>query len=163
MPNTVRAADTGLPNLNRRSAISTLGMGIAGGASLATAATVDVAAPPKIADLIEEHRNANRSIGEANGRQNALDYAREYMSEARWFVIIDEATNQAFDDAVAAYDRALEAICEHRCAAPEEELLRLRYIAEAAAGANWPEDSECPSQLAVYFEALLSAVRNEEA
>ncbi|MEJ0093141.1 MAG: hypothetical protein WDN46_06845 [Methylocella sp.] len=59
MPNnTVPAADTGLPNLNRRSALAKLGMGIAGGASLAAvpASCREAAVSSDLRRLIEDHR-----------------------------------------------------------------------------------------------------------
>ncbi|VTZ27241.1 conserved hypothetical protein [Methylocella tundrae] len=69
MPNsTVPAADAGLPNLNRRSALAKLGMGIAGGASLATiaaAAPVEAAVSSELLRLIEAHRSAHDALTRA--------------------------------------------------------------------------------------------------
>jgi hypothetical protein len=74
MPNTVPAADTGLPNLNRRSALAKLGLGLAASTSLAATA---IAAPdtvsPELLRLIEIHRKAARTYGEALDRFNSAE------------------------------------------------------------------------------------------
>jgi hypothetical protein len=83
MPNsTVSAADTGLPNLNRRTALTKLGMGIAGGASLATVASAAPAtsASLEILRLIDAHRDAYAVLDEASRRHAA---ARESYRAVR--------------------------------------------------------------------------------
>jgi hypothetical protein len=71
MPNNmVQAADTGLPNLSRRSALAKLGLGLA--ASTPLAATAIAAAPagvsPELSRLIEAHRTAYDAVQEADHR-----------------------------------------------------------------------------------------------
>ena len=61
MPNTVPAADTGLPTINRRSALAKLGLGLAASTSLAATAIAapDAGVSPELLRLIEAHRAAN--------------------------------------------------------------------------------------------------------
>ena len=71
MPNiTVPAADEGLPNLSRRSALAKLGLGLAASTSLA--ATAIAAAPagvsPALSRLIEAHRAAYAAVQAADHR-----------------------------------------------------------------------------------------------
>jgi hypothetical protein len=86
MPNAVPAADTGLPNLNRRSALAKLGLGIAASTSLATIATAapaSAASSPTLADdaifmRIDEHKRAlQKSIQLYETRDEAEAAARE--------------------------------------------------------------------------------------
>ena len=68
MPNTVPAANTGLPNLNRRSALAKLGLGLAASASLATASAIaaPAAISPELLRLIEAHKAAYAANQEAS-------------------------------------------------------------------------------------------------
>ncbi len=73
MPNnTVRAADTGLPNLNRRSALAKVGLGIAGSAALASgpvaAAARGGSVSPELLRLIETHRRTWAAVEEASSK-----------------------------------------------------------------------------------------------
>ncbi|MEJ0092576.1 MAG: hypothetical protein WDN46_23740 [Methylocella sp.] len=111
----------------------------------------------KLIGFIEEHRKARLSINEAEERQKAIENTRGYMSDSQSRALYDEAT-KAFNDGVSGYDSALKSICEHRCAEPEDELMRLRYLAEAAAAYGWP-DSGVDTDL---FKPLLDGVREGE-
>ncbi len=53
MAKNIETADTRLPNLNRRSALAALAMGIAGGATLATGASAETPVSHELTRLIE--------------------------------------------------------------------------------------------------------------
>lgn len=64
MPNsTVPAADEGLPNINRRSALGKIGLGLASTASIAAASAVaapqEIVVSPELRRLIDSHREAS--------------------------------------------------------------------------------------------------------
>jgi hypothetical protein len=71
MPNTIPAADAGLPNLNRRSALARHGLGIAASAAMGTAtiaASAETTAAPELLRLIQAHRSANAAYIKAKER-----------------------------------------------------------------------------------------------
>jgi hypothetical protein len=67
MPNTVPAADTGLPTINRRSALAKLDLGLAASTTLAATAIAapDAGVSPELMRLIEAHRAAFAADKEA--------------------------------------------------------------------------------------------------
>jgi hypothetical protein len=75
MPNNmVQAADTGLPNLSRRSALAKLGLGLAASTSLAATATAASAAiSPELSRLIEAHRAAYTAVQGAERRREEAE------------------------------------------------------------------------------------------
>jgi hypothetical protein len=80
MPNTVPAADTGLPTLNRRSALAKLGLGLA--ATSALAVTSAVAAPNAAADA--ELIALGAELETAWAYQKTCADADEETFEAAW-------------------------------------------------------------------------------
>jgi hypothetical protein len=81
MPNTVPAADTGLPNLSRRSALAKLGLGLAASTSLA--ATAIAAAPagvsPELSRLIEAHKATYDAVQEAERQREEAEQVYSAM------------------------------------------------------------------------------------
>ena len=79
MPNTtVPAADTGLPNLNRRSALAKLGVGAAAGAALIAPVTPqasEIQTHAELTRLIEAHRLAAAEYSTAGDAADAADQA----------------------------------------------------------------------------------------
>lgn len=77
MPNIVQADATGLPNLNRRSALAKLGLGLAASASLAATAMAapDAGVSPELLRLIDEHRAAFAAEKEAKRWREEAEHA----------------------------------------------------------------------------------------
>ncbi len=149
--NAVRAAAIGLPNLNRRSALATLGMGIAGGASLATvsaAAAHDRAPSSELLRLIEAHRAANTAFLECIDRFNVVEKsyyaARPRNIPLKWgsggFIETPEsaalklsldAADREYLTAMHAESQALMPVCSYRCATLQEARAKSEYLSTA--------------------------------
>jgi hypothetical protein len=97
MPNAIPAADTGLPNLSRRSAVAKLGIGIVASTSLATASAIaapsKAAIAPELLRLIEAHRAA---------------YAAPEMGETAFIAKLESALRSAIARKIAELSSALE-------------------------------------------------------
>jgi hypothetical protein len=115
-----------LPNLNRRSALAKLSLGLAASTSLAATA---IAAPeagvsPVLLRLIEAHRKA----AEENTLANRADEEADTVDSG-----VDGATLSLLRTASAiTWDRqkeAIRALCSHGCATDDDQLVRLRYVA----------------------------------
>jgi hypothetical protein len=106
MPNsTVPAAATGLPTINRRSALAKLGLGLAASTSLAaTAIAAPNAVSPELARLIEAHRVA-------------------------WDAFLEtaEATDNA-QNAASDVDALAMAICAYPCRTIEEARMKAAHL-----------------------------------
>jgi hypothetical protein len=92
------AADTGLPNLNRRSALAKLGLGLAASTSLAASAIAapDASVSPELLRLIDAHKAAYDADKEAERR-------REEAQEA--YIAVRPATQIPLYDMRAKADR----------------------------------------------------------
>jgi hypothetical protein len=122
--NTVPAADTGLPNLNRRSALAKLGLGLAASSTLAVAPAVaapESAVSPELLRLIEEHRAANNVYLQALALLNEAE--RAVFDGKRPHEAIDSANEEVNAQSDPESEAAM-ALCAYRCSTIEEARIK---------------------------------------
>jgi hypothetical protein len=170
MPNTVRAADTGLPNFNRRSALAKAGLGIAAGLSLGTvsaAAAHDATISPELLHLIEAHRIAWNAYRASLTKYSEIEEAffKAYPMRHRLSEADEEAHGEAFglaesDREVGSmsdveYDAALE-LCGYRCFTRREARLKAAYVLTLLPSVMKYTEND-------FFEVFLQSFCEEEA
>ncbi|MGA2636118.1 hypothetical protein [Methylocella sp.] len=139
-------------NLNRRSALAKLGLGLAATSTLAASAIAAPAAiSPELLRLIETHKAADDAHMAAADRKFEATRSASGLSAAE----VDRISRDR-DLAWDAWSDAIAAICAYRCKTIEEANLKFRYIF-----ADDGISHECLWD--DHVEALLQSLREVEA